>query len=67
MCVLSQCCRVVSSLGLILQVHFRYRASSWYNCNILITVFQKGVIKFGLYFNKSSVPRGILTCTFKPP
>ena len=67
MCVSSPCCRVVSSLGLILQVHFRYSACSWFNYNIFIPVFQKEFFKFGLDFNKAPVPCGILTCTFKPP
>jgi hypothetical protein len=53
MCVWSPCCNVVSTLGLILQVHFRYRACSWFDYNIFITVFQKGFINFGLYFNKA--------------
>ena len=65
MCVWSPCCRVVSSLGLILQVDVRYSASSWCSYNIFITVFQKDFIKFGLYFNKAPVLSVILMCTIQ--
>jgi hypothetical protein len=62
MCVWSPCCRVVSSLGLILQVHVRYSACSWCNLIYLLPCFRKGLLNSDFVLIKLRYLSGILMC-----